>query len=332
MIHKSYLLEQNLESIYKYKIFLFYGENQGLKKEFKEKIKTLNKDSEILNLFQEEILKNKDLLFNEIKTQSLFNKERIFLIDEADDKIIDLISEIDTIIKDERIYIFSNILEKKSKLRNYFEKSKNHGTSACYADNEITIKKIILNKLRNFEGLSNDIVNLIIHNTGTDRNKINNEIDKIKSCFLNKKINIDQVTSLLNLKVNEDFNQLRDEALNGNRNKTNKLLASTIFEGEDNVYYLNLINQRVNKLREINELKKNEKNIEVIVNNLRPPVFWMDKPTLIEQSKKWNGEKISEILKKTYNIELQIKSSATINKNLLIKNLLIDLCINATSS
>lgn len=332
MIHKSYLLEQNLESIYKYKIFLFYGENHGLKRDFKEKIRILNKDKEILNLFQEEILKNKDMLFNEINTQSLFNKERIFLINEADDKIIDLISEIDNSIKDEKIYIFSNILEKKSKLRNYFEKSKNCGISACYADNEITIKKIILNKLREYKGLTNDLVNLIIRNTGTDRNKINNEIDKIKSCFSNKKIEIDKITSLLNLKVNEDFNQLKDEALNGNRSKTNKLLASTVFEGENNVYYLNLINQRINKLREINELKKNEKNVEIIVNNLRPPIFWKDKAIIIEQSNKWNEKKIHNILKKTYHIELQVKSNPAINKGLLIKNLLIDLCVSATSS
>ena len=110
------------------------------------------------------------------------------------------------------------------------------------------------------------------------------------------------------------------------------MLASTVFEGENNVYYLNLINQRINKLREINELKKNEKNVEIIVNNLRPPIFWKDKAIIIEQSNKWNEKKIHNILKKTYHIELQVKSNPAINKGLLIKNLLIDLCVSATSS
>ena len=36
--------------------------------------------------------------------------------------------------------------------------------------------------------------------------------------------------------------------------------------------------------------------------------------------------------KKTYNIELQIKSNPGINKDLLIKNLIVELCVNATAS
>ena len=332
MIHKSYLLEQNLGQINKHNMFLFYGENQGLKKEFKEKIRISNTKKEVLNLFQEELLKNKDLLLNELKTQSLFNEEKIFIINEADDKIIEIISEIDKSINSEKIFIFSNILEKKSKLRNYFEKNKHHGVTACYADNEITIKRLISNKLSDFQGLTSNIVDIIVQNTGTDRNKINNEIDKIKSCFLDKKIDSSKLISLLNLETNDDFNQLKDQAMNGNKVKTNKLLANTVFESENNIYYLNLINQRINKLKEINELKKNNKDIEVIVNNLKPPVFWKDKPILIEQARKWNEEKISDVLKKTYNIELQIKSNPGISKDLLIKNLIVELCVNATAS
>ncbi len=292
MIHKSYLLEQNLGQIDKHNMFLFYGENQGLKKEFKEIIKASNKKKEVLNLFQEELLKNKDLLLNELKTQSLFNEEKIFIINEGDDKIIEIISEIDEIINNEKIFIFSNILEKRSKLRSYFEKSKKHGVTACYPDNEITIKKIILNKLRDFQGITNNIVDIIIQNTGTDRNKINNEIDKIISCFLDKKIESSKLISLLNLKTNEDFNQLKDEALSGNKDKTNKLLANTVFENDNNIYYLNLITQRLNKLKEINKHKHNKHDIEIIVNNLKPPVFWKDKPMLIEQAKKMERRKI----------------------------------------
>jgi len=332
MIFKSYLLEQNLESINQYNIFLFYGENQGLKKEFKEKIKNLNENKEILNLFQEEILKNKNILFNEIRNRSLFEKEKVFIINEANDKILEIISEIGEIIKDEKIYIFSNILEKKSKLRNFFEKSKVYGTTACYPDNEITIKKLISSKLKGFDGLTGKIINIIIQNTGADRNKVSNEIEKIVSCFLDKKIDITRLISLLNLKTNDDFNKLKDEALNGNKNETNMLLANTVFESDNNIFYLNLINQRINKLREINKLKKNNSNIEALVNNLKPPIFWKDKPVLIKQSKRWNEKKINEILKKTYDIELQIKSNPLVNKDLLIKNLIVDLCVKATSS
>ena len=44
-------------------------------------------------------------------------------------------------ITDEKIYLFCDNLDKKSKLRNTLEKSKECGVVACYPDNEVTIKK-----------------------------------------------------------------------------------------------------------------------------------------------------------------------------------------------
>ena len=332
MIFKSYLLEQNLKSIDNYKLILFYGENEGLKEEFKKNIKIINKDDEILNLLQGEINKKQNLLINEITNKSLFNNKKIIFIDQVNEKILNILEQIIKDISDEKIIIFAGNLDKKSNLRNYFEKSKLSAVIACYQDNEITIKKIIENKLSSYQGLSPQVVNFIIQNTGLDRSKVNNEIKKIKSCFLDKKIDLDKIDLLLNIKINEDFNKLRDGALNGNKITTNKLLADTIFESDSNIYYLNSINQRINKLYEIEKMKQNNSNIETIVANIKPPVFWKDKPALIEQSSKWNKNKIKEALKKTYTVELQIKTNSSIKNDLLIKNLIIDLCTAASSA
>jgi len=332
MIFKSYILEQNLETFNNLKIFLFYGENQGLKKEFKENLKIKNINNEILNLLQDEIIKNKNLLVNEISNKSLFNNKKIIFIDQVNEKILSILEETVENIVDEKIFIFADNLEKKSKLRNYFEKSKECGISACYQDNEITIKKIIMKKLNGYQGISPQIINLITQNTGLDRSKLNNEINKIKSYFLNKIIDPNKVDLLLNVRTNDDFNKLKDEAINGNKTNTNRLLADTVFEAENNVYYLNSINQRINKLNEIENMKKENSNIDSLVSNLRPPVFWKDKPMLIEQSKKWDKNKIQTALKKTYNTEIEIKSNSSIRKDLLIKNLIIELCATASSA
>ena len=332
MIYKSYILEQSFESINNCKLFLFYGENQGLKKEFKERLRIQNKNQEVLNLFQDEIIKNKNILVNEINNKSLFNDKKIIFINQINDKILDIVDEIIENIQEERIFLFSDILDKKSKLRSYFEKSKSCGITPCYQDNEITIRKIIMKKLNGYQGLTGQVTNLIIQNTGLDRNKINNEIDKIISCFKDKKIDSNKIDLLLNIKTSDDFNLLKDEALNGNKINTNRLLADTVFEIENNIYYLNSINQRINKLNEIENKKEEDSNIESIISNLKPPVFWKDKPMLIEQSKKWNKNKIEAALKKTYNTEIEIKSNSSIRKDLLIKNLIIDLCTTASSA
>ena len=74
-------------------------------------------------------------------------------------------------------------------------------------------------------------------------------------------IPINKIDSLLNLRENEDFNELKDEALSGNKDKINRLLADTVFEKENNVFYLNTINQRINiiymKLKDL-KTKKNK--------------------------------------------------------------------------
>ena len=256
MIFKSYLLEENIQTINNHKIFLFYGENEGLKKEFKDKIKAHNKNNEILSFFQEEIVKNKNILINEILNKSLFQQKKIIFIDNANDKVLEILEESLNKINDEKIILFSDILDKRSKLRNYLEKNKSCGIAACYQDNEISIKKIISKRLKSYAGLTNQIVNFIIQNTGLERNKVNNELDKITSYFKDKKIDINKIDLLLNIRSSDDFNLLKDEALNGNKIKTNRLLADTIFEIENNVFYLNSINQRIKRLNEIENEKK----------------------------------------------------------------------------
>ncbi len=329
MIYKSYIVEQNINTVINNKIFLFHGENHGLIKEFKDKLSDKFKDIKILNLFQDELIKNKNLLENEILNKSLFDEKKIIFINECNDKILEILKDLIENIDSDKIFLFSDNLDKKSKLRNYLEKSKNCGISACYKDNEITIKKIISEKLKGYQGLTPTIVNLITSNSNLDRNKVSNEIQKVKSYFADKVINASKLEILLNIKNNEDFNELKDQALIGNKLKTNRLLADTTLSDENTVFYLNIINQRMNKLNEIENLKQKNNNIEVLLNTLRPPVFWKDKPILIEQSKKWNEKKIQKALKKTFETEIIIKSNATIRKDLLIKNLIVDLCNTA---
>ena len=77
---------------------------------------------------------------------------------------------------------------------------------------------------------------------------------------------------LLNPKINENFDLLKDAALLGNKQSTNKLLGETLLEKEKNIFYINILNQRFNKLNELDEnLKKN--NITKAIDALRPPIF-----------------------------------------------------------
>ena len=78
MIYKSFLIEENIGNL-KNKIILFYGENLGLKNDFKKLLKHKNRDNEIISFDQEQIIKNSNTLLNEVSNISLFEKKKFFL-------------------------------------------------------------------------------------------------------------------------------------------------------------------------------------------------------------------------------------------------------------
>ena len=276
------------------------------------------------------ILNNQNLIFNEIYNESLFEELKIIYIDKSTLKILNTNEEINSKINKNKIYLFSGILEKRYTLRSYVEKSKNCDVVPCYKDNEISIRNLIQDKLKGFKGLNTQIINNILENSDLDRAKIQNELNKIISYFSDKVIKNDEINKLLNIKVYDDFDAIKDSALKGNKFATNNLLNSTIFELEKTPLYIVIINQRLNKLKEIVS-SKDKKNIEQLINNMKPPIFWKDKPNFLKQTKVWDLRKINKALKITYDLELKIKSNENINKNLLIKKLMLDICLLANS-
>lgn len=321
MIFRSYLVEENID-ILKNNLALFYGQNDGLIEEFKNKISNYYKKFKVLRLTQEEILNNNDLLYDELSNLSLFEEKKILFIQNANDKLFNIINEIQDLIKDSKVYVFSNTLEKKSKLRAFFEKNKQADIIPCYEDTEITLKKIISNNLKNYVELTPTLTNLIIDKCSSNRTKLRNEISKIKSYFNGKHLKNDELARLLNYKEEEDFNLIKDAALIGDKQKINNLLDTSLIEEDKLMFYLAIVNQRLLKLKEVSGANNIEKKIE----ELKPPIFWKDKSNFIHQAKIWNKKKLNIILKETYNIETKIKSNSSLNKKIVLKKMLIDLC------
>ena len=326
MNYKSYLVEQNI-NILKNNILLFYGENLGLKNDLKKKLMLNNSNAVVVRLTQEELLRNQNYFIENLLNMSLFSEEKIYFIEQVNDKILELIEDMRDKLDDQKIYLFGEILDKKSKLRSEFEKSKKLGIVACYNDNEINIKKIILERLKGYEGLSPININLIIENSNLDRAKLNNELEKIETFFVSRKIINSELIKLLNINVNDNFNMLKDAALTGNNKNTNKLLSDTNIENDKTFFYINSINQRLFILNELFSIKN--KSVAQSLSNLKPPIFWKDKPHIIEQARKWNKNKINNILRKTFDLEIKFKSNSILNKNVAFKKLLVDICAQA---
>ena len=193
MIIKSYQVQKNKSDFLKYNFFLFYGENVGLKKDIRKLIKNeieqKNKNTEILFFYENEILENDENFYNSVYSGSLFGDKKIITIYEVTDKSMSIISDIFEKYPDNvTLIIFSGVLEKKSKLRNFFEIDKKTICIPCYLDSEKDLAIIAQHELKkNNIMLSQEVINLLVEKSNADRNNLRNEIDKIHAYSLNKK-------------------------------------------------------------------------------------------------------------------------------------------------
>ena len=175
MIIKSYEVQKNISNLLKHNFFLLYGENLGLKKDIRDIIKTAvkqkNDSIEMVSLYETEIINNEKIFFNFIYSGSLYSNKRIITISEASDKIMKKITSVyNEYPENVFLIIFSNILEKKSKLRNFFETSKKTICIPCYLDSEKDLEVIAQSEFKkNNISLSREAINLLIEKSNSDR-------------------------------------------------------------------------------------------------------------------------------------------------------------------
>jgi len=324
VILKSYIVEKNIETLKNYQATLMFGENNGIKDDIIQAIKKQNKDAEIINLFETDILKN-SFLYESVTNKSLFTEKKIIFIHEATDKILNQIIEcLEKENNDIQIYIICEILEKKSKLRSLFEKSEKLAIFPCYEDNDRTLLSYVNRELKDVKGLTGEIINLIINNSNKNRRVIKSEIKKINNFFFGKKINKQEITEILNIKNNTSFDEIRDGAFNGEKQKINKLLSEVNLLNEDAFYYLNNLNYRTMRLQEIIKISEGNKDRYVqVLENLKPPVFWKDKPIIIRQLKNWSLKKLTQLTIKIAEAEVLMKKKSYLRNDILVKNLII---------
>ena len=318
MIIKSF--ELNKLELNNYKFYLFYGDNEGSKEEAIKKVFEQNYLDKIYRYEEKEILDNIDNFFNSILTRSFFDNEKLIIINRATDKIRETIEGlIEKNPEDIKIILNSKNLEKKSTLRKIFEKEKSIICVPFYEDNNQTLNSIISLFFRNKKiPISQQLINVLIERSRGDRKNLNNELEKIDAYLLNKKnLNLEEIIKLTNLAENYNASELVDHSLAKNTRKTVTILNENNYSDEDNIIIIRTLLAKLKRLVKIHELVDEKNNIEQAVSASKPPIFWKDKPLVIQQIRSWKKEHLKDLIYKTNDIELLIKKNSTIAKNIL---------------
>ena len=296
----------------KFNIYLLYGENEGFKKDFFEKNILVKTDLKILTYDENDILINYDSILSSLLNKSLFEVEKLIIINRCSDKILDLVQEIvEKKIEDVKIILKSSILEKRSKLRLYFEKSKKIICIPFYKDNHKTLSVIISDFFKQKKiPISQEIINILVDRSSGERSSVNNELRKIESYIYKKrKISLDEISVITNLTENYSVSELIDNCLKKNLKKTINILNENNYNSED---CLLIIRTFLIKLKRLLDLKlKTEKGetIDAVVNSYKPPIFWKDKEVVKLQIKIWPITEIHKLLSQINETELKIKKN-----------------------
>ena len=331
MIIKSF--ETNKINFEKYNLFLLYGENEGLKKEIKFLIAKNKQDAELLSFYENNIISDKEKFYNTIYSASLFTKEKIIIINGASDKIFNEIEEIsEKFPVGVCMIIISNILDKKSKLRNFFEKEKQTLCVPCYLDNNRDLEIIARNELRkNNISLSQESVNLLIEKSNSDRNNLKNEIDKIKAFSMNNKnLEIDNIKSLINFSGEYKSDSFVNECLSGNVLEYKKILSELYENTLNQTFFFRIMSNKINRLLNIKKTEKKYNDLDGLLNALKPPIFWKEKPIVKKQLNIWKTSDLKNIISEINKAELLCKKNPQVSK-IVFFNFFTRICKKASS-
>ena len=318
MIIKNFELNEVKTS--KFNIFLFYGKNEGFQNEIINNYFLKKYNGEVYRYDEPQFIENIDTIISGLLNKSLFEDQKIFIVSRVSNKMSEYIQIIEEKKLTECKMIFkSSILEKKSKLRNLFEKSKNLAVVPFYEDNSNSLFTILVKLLKEKDiKLSRESINLLVDRASGDRENLLKELDKIHSYSLtNKNIDFNAVDKLSNLAENYGIDQLVESYLSRNKRKLSKILNENNFSDEDCILMLRVILNKSKRLLGIIKKKSLNQNIEEVMAITKPPIFWKEKESIKKQVKIWKEEDLKDKIYQINEIEVLIKSNSKNSLNII---------------
>ena len=321
MIVKSFDVQRQISNLLKNNLFLIYGENNGLKKDIAEIIKNYfkkeNSNIEFLSTYEDDILENEESFYNSIYSGSLFCNKKIITINGATDKLIKIIEDIlEKKPGNSLLIICATILEKKSKLRNLFEKQNSTICIPCYLDKARDLENIAKNELKkNNITLPREALNLLVEKSNQDRDNIKNEIEKIKSYAHTKKdLELWEIKSIINFSGEYKSDNLINECLSGNILQFKKILSELYLITVNQIFLLRILSNKTQRLLKIKELEKDYKSVDELIDKSKPIIFWQEKPIIKKQLSVWNLSDLKKIIYEINNIEILCKKKPQLSR------------------
>ena len=332
LIKENLLIQKFKEQKNHYSPILIYGPNEGLVRDNFLKLKEIfnQSNAEEISFTGKLINDQPEALIDEIQTVSMFNDQKIIIIEQPIDRNIELFEEAFTALPDHTlIIILASNLTKTSKIRKFFENSEQYFSCANYEDDFRSNSQQIQNLEKSInKTLNRDIKNYLNQNLSSDRMISKNEIEKLILLYAEN----DQIPELENIKLifndNPDLglNKISQLAFSGQPKKVSINLNKIFAEGVSPVAIIRVMLNYVLRIQTTQIALKKTNDFDSAIKSLKPPVFWKDKDNFKLHCKKWPINQTILNFNLLVDTELNCKSDYNLT-NILCERALINIAV-----
>ena len=331
MIVKNFELKKKLTQNIDY--FLLYGPNTGLINETIEKDLKPVFSNNIFRYDQLDITENEESFKETLFNKSLFERDKLIIISQASDRILSLIEDlIEKKTEHIKIILRSNILDTKSKLRKFFEKSNKTIIIPFYDDNEKTLSILAFEFFKKKKiKISNEIIYFLVQKANYSRIALYLELEKISNYALtNQTLNLDKIKKIINLSEDYNISEIVNQCLLKNKRITISMLNESDLLNEKGIIFARTFLSSLKRLKSLKVNLKKEENIEKVLSAYKPTIFWKEKEIIKKQLYKWSFIEIKFLIKEINELELKLKKNTQIS-NYILNNFIMEK-LNVSSS
>ena len=332
IIKENQLIQSFKEQKTNYIPLLLYGSNEGLIRENYNKLKNIfNQASyEEINVIGKSISEQPEILIDEIKTVSMFNDHKIITIDQPIDKNVEIFEEAFAMLPSNTlIIVLASNLKKTSKIRKFFENSKNLFACANYED-DLRSNSQQIQTLEKYIGkiLNKDIKNYLNQNLSSDRMISNHEVDKIILLYYENNTipELEEIKLIFNDNSDLGLSKISQLAFSGKPNKVSINLNRIFAEGVNPIAVVRTMLNYVQRIQVTQIALRKTNDFESAIKSLKPPVFWKDKDNFKLHCKKWPINETILNFNLLVHTELSCKADYNLT-NILCERALINIAV-----
>ena len=314
---------------------LIYGQDYGLISErsnsiinsFFQNTNNNNLPYNIIDFECNNIISKPEILKTEAQSISLLNNKKIIRIKDANDSLDNVMEEyLLTPPHSCLLLLLSENLSPRSKIRKFFELHKYAVIIPCYSDEKKNILTIIETMLKKEKiDIDSNGKQLLANYLGIDRLVTKMEIEKaIIYAGKDKILTHEDISSFLSDQTAISIDELYDLSLLGDIKNAYRVLNRIQNEG---ITAIQILRSFIRQLQYLYSIKNNisiNKNINHVIDNFKPPIYFKRKNNFKSHAEKWSCTKIQKALKILESAEISCKQPKS-NQDIIAKHTILSI-------